>query len=112
MNTFGNAIKLIPMLSPGCREAVLITSEYHIPRSLICFESAFAHKNTSMHFLCIGAPSGEPLAPKCDNELALCHKVKQWMRDTEGLVLPSVQRWKEVQNQLERVAGTTVKRAV
>lgn len=104
-NTLRNAFKIIPMLTPGCRTAVLITSEYHMPRSVLCFEKAFAHMQVPMHFLCVGADSGEALAPKCAHEARLLNTVRAWIQHVPGMTMPSSERWEQARRQLHRVVA-------
>lgn len=58
-NTLENALNTAPVLRRlGCETAVLVTSDFHVPRSCLLFEAAFAHSGFAGQLLCLGAPSG------------------------------------------------------
>lgn len=65
-NTVQNALFTAPILRGLQADvAVLLTSEFHLPRSALLFESALAHEGLALTLLCVAAPSGHPrLSPR------------------------------------------------
>mmetsp|Transcript_91666 Transcript_91666/g.238921 ORF Transcript_91666/g.238921 Transcript_91666/m.238921 type:complete len:266 (-) Transcript_91666:43-840(-) len=63
-STIENALFTAPILRGLQAEvAILLTSEFHLPRSALQFESTFAHKGLAVTLLCVAAPSGHPRLP-------------------------------------------------
>jgi len=130
-NTLENAIYVEPILRRlGCRQAVLLTSDFHMPRAALLFEGAFAHMKLDVHLLCLSAASGHPrlpprqprpwqeggpqcdisswhMAERCEHEALLLRcTMPKWFR-AKGFAMPSAERFAQAALQLKEIAAAT-----
>jgi len=84
LTTIENAIFSLPILKKLlCNTVVLITSDFHMPRAALLFETVFNHHDVTASIMCLAAESGQPHLPAreprpweycpCDEDISKWH---------------------------------------